>query len=85
MFLINYEKSAKREGLGFCHKVQNKSNIAPKEIPTKMCLEKYLLRGVLCSRRPEYMQWKHCQTESDVVVLVQWSSHLAIGSTSNQR
>lgn len=40
MFLIEYEKSAEREDLDFSYKVQNKSNTAPKEIPTIKCLGK---------------------------------------------
>ena len=81
---MKYEKSAGREGLGFSYKVQNKSNTSPKEIPTIKCLEKCLLKGILCSRRPDHTQRKHCQTESDTAVLVQWPGHLAIGSNSNQ-
>lgn len=42
MFLINFEKSARREGVGFFYFLQSpKNNTAPKEIPTIKCLEKF--------------------------------------------
>lgn len=59
-----------------------KNNTARIEIPTIKHLEKILLKGILCSRRTEHMQWAHCQTESDLAVLAQWSGHLAIGSNA---
>lgn len=48
-----------------------------------MFTKKTVLKGILYSRRPDHLQWKHFQTESDLLGLVQSLGHLAIGSDSS--